>query len=376
MKPIHLFVCLLSAVMLASCGKQAVHITVTNDSEFPRQEVVPLSYAYIRTSLHLAPGETVVVRNMWWRRQPCQVSSDTATLFLSASVRKKGVSNYWIVRGRQPRFKQAVQGFLLPGGDFVWGNDRTSFRIGGADSPEAGSGIGLPGKPLAELAQGIAAEGGYSAAGSLGCGSGAPYAYGTLWTSGPFSSVELLEQGPVRLQFRLTYAPRLVADSLRVTETRVITLDAGSWLNRVEQTLEGTGGLAIGLGVVRHEGCLDFVQDKPDAYIGTWEAASAPGQYVAAGLVLPPQDRILRHYHKTNGVPQLDITKRRLIPEIDMTVSDGHALMLTPTPATGGLVFYAGGAFMEGRNASKEAWYDVLKRSAAAFEQPLHVGWK
>ncbi|MEZ4997096.1 MAG: DUF4861 family protein [Bacteroidales bacterium] len=62
-----------------------------------------------------------------------------------------------------------------------------------------------------------------------------------------------LTSGPVRTSFRLTYPPFLVRDAM-VTETRTISLDAGSQLSRITETYTGIENeFTVAAGIVKRK---------------------------------------------------------------------------------------------------------------------------
>lgn len=73
---------------------------------------------------------------------------------------------------------------------------------------------------------------------TLGCGTAALLAGDSICYPWCYRSVEILENGPERFMARLTFAPQVIEGDT-VTETRVITLDEGSHLNRCEVSYEG-----------------------------------------------------------------------------------------------------------------------------------------
>ena len=79
--------------------------------------------------------------------------------------------------------------------------------------------------------------------------------YPWCWTS-----YEVLDNGPLRFRARFTYSPVTVGKDT-VIETRIITSDAGSLLNRVEVSYSGLAdSLRIAAGIVVHK-------ENPEAYV-------------------------------------------------------------------------------------------------------------
>ena len=347
---------LLSVWMLSSCGGQAVHITVTNDLDFAREEVIALNNGYIRLTLDAAPGENVVVRDMLWRQQPYQMTPDSSDLLMAVSVRKRGVKHFWIHKGRPGKFKPRVGAVQrADDGSLTWSNDLVAFRTDGAR-------VTLDQTDLPAAV--------YDAA---------PYAYGKLWTSGGFTSYEVLEQGPVRLSFRLFCMPFTVADSLSAAAEWIVTLVAGARMARIEHAFTGEGldKLTVGFGLL-HDNTCEYAQEKADAYVAALGTAPSAQGFSAAAVILPPQERITRYYHRRNGVPQLDISKRWLLPDLDVVTSDGRQLILTPCPDgdDDALVCYFGGVSGTSGFSGRESWLDYVRNHTAAQMSPLHIGWK
>lgn len=68
-----------------------------------------------------------------------------------------------------------------------------------------------------------------------------------------WQSAEILDNGPLRFSARLVYPP-CVIDGDTIIEKRLITLDAGSWLNKTTVSYEGLDGdLRPAAGIVVHD---------------------------------------------------------------------------------------------------------------------------
>ena len=93
----------------------------------------------------------------------------------------------------------------------------------------------------------------YGVGPTLGCGTAALVdASGSIVYPQCYQSAEILQNGPRRFQVRLTYPPVSV-DGREVVEHRLITLDSGSRLNRVDIRYEGLDGpCPIAVGIVVH----------------------------------------------------------------------------------------------------------------------------
>ena len=77
---------------------------------------------------------------------------------------------------------------------------------------------------------------------SRGCGGVAVFAGDKPAVSRNFVTSRVLAQGPIRVVFELGYAPFEAGANGKVTETKRITLDAGSNFNRIASTFKVEGG--------------------------------------------------------------------------------------------------------------------------------------
>ena len=98
----------------------------------------------------------------------------------------------------------------------------------------------------------------YKVAHTLGCGGIAPYAADSLWVGNHFDSYKVLENGPLRTVFTLTY------DSVKVgndfyKQTITITANAGSLLNKAVVTFSGKAKkMQLASGIFLHDGKGDL----------------------------------------------------------------------------------------------------------------------
>lgn len=80
----------------------------------------------------------------------------------------------------------------------------------------------------------------YAVGPTLGAGVAAPLlADGSISFPWCYSKAEIIDNGPLRFRVKLDFAPRKVGDVDSVVETRIITLDAYSLLNRCEVCYHG-----------------------------------------------------------------------------------------------------------------------------------------
>jgi len=192
--------------------------------------------------------------------------------------------------------------------DFAWENDRIAFRMYGPALEAAGeisNGIDVWVKSTNELildrwykAEDYHADHGegldyYKVGPSLGAGGSALWEEGALNKSNNFVSWKILENGPQRTEFQLTYAARKYK-GFDVGEVKKISLRAGENLNKIVVSYQ-TGKEAVPfinvIGVVKHDGLDEgnvFI-DRENGLFAYWEPTHKEHGNTAIGVLVDPK---------------------------------------------------------------------------------------
>jgi hypothetical protein len=218
--------------------------------------------------------------------------------------------------------------------DFAWENDLIAHRMYGPDleackkEPLISSGVDVWVKRVPKLVvnewymtdnyhqdHGEGADF-YAVGKSRGCGGLGIWSGGKLQVSRNFTGTRVLANGPIRLVFELTYSAWGTA---RVTETKRVTLDAGSHFNKFESTLKGgKGTLSFAIGVAKHPGGVVDVDDKAP-WMRIWEPLNeGKSGNLGTAIVLPPG------------------------AHVEAQQTDLDFLLVTPAPKSGPLTYYVG----------------------------------
>ena len=253
--------------------------------------------------------------------------------------------------------------------DFAWENDKIAFRMYGKaleGRPDDAQGLDIWAKRTDQLVidqwyktgdyhkdhgQGLDY---YSVGMTLGAGDIAPVVDGKIVYSKHYRGHEVLDNGPLRSTFRLTYEPWEV-NGKNVSVTKTITLDAGSQLNKVEAVYhyEGTEKLPVAAGIVlRKEDGGKIMKLANQQIIGYWE----------------PQ-------HGQDGTLGIAIIGKS--PITGITEIAGQLLAQFEALADQPLVYYNGGAWNKaGEITSADAWEKYLLRYQERIQHPLEVSIK
>lgn len=249
--------------------------------------------------------------------------------------------------------------------DFAWENDRVAHRVYGpaimSDAREklVSSGIDLWSKSAHKLVQDAWYRGGdyhkdkgegldfYHVGKTRGCGGLGVYDGKQLHTSRNFSGWKVLADGPLRTVFELKY-DAWDAAGRQVTETRRISLDAGSNFSRVESVFGSpqAAPLTIGVGIVQREGQGHYAQGQ--GYMSYWEPAAGDNGSNACAVIVPA----VAAY----------------------AVSEGHYLALAGAQPKQSFVYHLGGAWSKsGDFADARAWEAYVAETAARLAAPVKV---
>ncbi len=376
------FILISLAVILSGCvaGQSEITITVQNPSSFDREnEIAEVKWSDIQQKLSLNQGETIVITDPKNNQVPYQLVSsgidNAEVLIFLTSVETEGESVYTISKGQPDAFQPLVYGRLVPErkDDFAWENNRSAFRVYGPAlkaTGEISNGMDYWSKKTEDLiidkwyendlSKGISyhvdhGEGldYYKVGRTLGLGMTAPVNDDTLSLGDNFVTAEIVDNGPLRIQFKLTY-DTYMAGNHEITETRIISLDAYSLFNRVTNIFEAdTAQLTVATGIV-------MPVDNPE------EIAETKTFGDNAGIIAyeTPED-------SKNGT----IFTAAIHPKGFGTikVSNGHLLGLNIYQPSEQYTYYTGGGWTKAGFEDFENWKEFVKLQKNKIDNPLNI---
>ena len=298
---------------------QGVAVKVENPLDAPRPaETVAVSVKAIRAlAAGLEPGKLVVVDDAK-RPVPSQLvdldgDDGPDELVFQLDLPAHGARSVLVQAGeRAPAPRDAFRAYgrfvRERHDDFAWENDRIAHRVYGpgletaAREPLISSGFDVWVKRVPRLVvnewymtddyhrdKGDGADM-YAVGKSRGCGGLGIWTGDKLAVSRNFMSSRVLANGPIRLEFELTYPPWKAGDSM-LSETKRITLDAGSNFDRVETFIHADARtprpLTVAVGIAKHEGGA-VALDKKGGWMRSWEPLKPEGGNLGCAIVLQP----------------------------------------------------------------------------------------
>lgn len=404
-----LFTILLAAVASAA---ERVTLTVSNPVNHARIEMVEVDYALIQKKLNTT--ETVIVTDADSKEIPSQLTWDGRLIF-QAGVGSKGKSVYNVKKGTPQPYEVRAKGRLFTErqDEFGWENDRVAYRIyghGGAVgydlfnkstsdlmldywyASEQNQEMRSVSKQLHDRGYHDLADQVYNAfcyhidhgkgmdcytvGPTLGGGANALLKEdGTLFMPQCYKTFEILDQGPLRFTVRFTY-PTQDFNGEKVTETRIITLDAGSRFNRVTLSYDGlTKPTPMASGTVVHK-------SNPSAYVLSQESGYLGYEDLGDASVYNAKykDELAKQMGKIYiGLLYPDKSIQTLYQQRENGIATGHILATTTYHPATTYTYYFGSGWDKNPSTSFHTltdWEAFLSQSAEEVRHPLKVNVK
>lgn len=389
---------------VAPAASPVVNIEISNPTAVQRVEVVEVEAQPVFAKLGISGGRQFVVRNAFGREIPSQLTHDGKILF-EAAVNTRNMARFSIVKGTPGVYQNAVYGRMYPErvDDIAWENDRCAYRCYGPALQKTGEqAFGLDvwvkntpdlvvesryyredmAKPIvaALKKQGKTAEAQafedsqsyhidhgngldcYKVGPTLGCG-GTAFVNGTdLVMPYCWKDYEILDNGPLRFAVRMTYNPLTVGTDNNVIETRTLSLDKGSNLNKMQvqfANLSATHELASGV-VIHSEDEKSLLLDQQQGTIAYADPTDDPEHQnfqIFTGCVYP------------EGVKAI----KTLMYSAPSKGASGHAVGIVDYQPGTTFTYYFGSAWSKFNITTLPAWNSCLQQFSQNLKAPLKV---
>ena len=399
----------MTALFCFACNdSRTVTVTVTNPLAMERSnEMVEVSMETVTDRLGLADTAQIVVLNADGQQVPYQITYDGKVIF-PAAIAAGGTATYTIQTGTPEAFDVKACGRCYPErmDDMAWENDLVAFRAYGPALQAKGKrGFGydlftkynttepileamyakeLDKETLAKIAElkktdpKAAAELSrersyhidhgygmdcYAVGPTLGAGVAALMVNDSIIYPWCYKNQEILDNGPLRFTVKLEFTPLTVKGDSTVVETRLITLDAGSHLNKTAvsySNLKET--LPIVAGIVLHEPDGAVVADAANGYITYVDPTTGPDNgkiFMGAAVPTVVKDA------KTVLFSEKEKKERNN--------ADGHVLAVSDYEPGSEYVYYWGFAWDKADIKTADAWNRYMADFAQKVRNPLTV---
>ena len=401
--------------LLAACGsKQSTDFTVTvsNDLAFDREELVEVPISDVAKKVQLIDEEQYIILDAEGNQVPYQITYDDKLLF-QVNVKAGGEAVYTVAVGEPIEAEPLVYGRHYPErvDDIAWENDRTAYRAYGPALQRNGErafGYDAWVKRVSHLVveQRYATELNvearneirrlkkerkyaeadelfrsisyhvdhgdgldcYKVGPTLGCGTAALMQGDAILYPYCWKEYEIMENGPLRFTVKLTYNPMVVGKD-SVVETRIISLDKGSQLNKTIVTFDGlTKAAPVATGLVIHP-----ENQAPESY-----AIETEKGYIAYA-------DLTDNVNNDNGIIYVGAVMPKKVQEAKAAMfsdkeakdrgASGHVLAISNYKPETEYTYYWGSGWSKFGFDSMEAWTNYLDRYAQSVRNPLKVAF-
>ena len=370
-----------SIAMLASCKVNQMAVEISNPSDVTHEKTtVEISWADIVAKLPAAqPSKMKVVNAKGGAELAYQVvylgEQKPQMLIFQVTLAPMQSMEVLIKEGK-PKLQPVAKTFgrFVPErkDDFAWENDRVAFRMYGPalakENPSNGVDLwvkkteklivnqfyndDLNNKKSYHVDHGEGLDC-YKVGHALGAGGIAPFINDTLWVGNHFVTQQVLDNGPLRTTFRLTYNNLPVGKKI-FSKDLLVSIDAGSQLNKAIVSFDGDFmTMRAAAGIFLHQDPGNIKTDIAAGYNAFGEIATSDAG-VPAG----------RNYVAT------------VIPDGKMIGSlkqQDHLLALASYTKGDKFVYYFGGGWSQWGFATDDAWFDYVANFAAKLKNPLKV---
>lgn len=403
-----LFLCIAALCCVACNQPKSITVTVSNPSDMERtNEMAEVSMAEVSGRLQLADTAQVVVLDENGQQVPYQITYDEKLIF-PVSAKAGTTATYTIQLGNPLPVEAVACGRQYPErlDDMAWENDLTAYRAYGPALQQRGErGFGYDlftkyntSEPVLEdmyakelnpdswkqvnelkktdpkaaeelkrsftyhVDHGFGMDC-YAVGPTLGAGVAALMDADTLIYPWCYRDYEILDNGPLRFSVKLTFNPLTVKGDSNVVETRLISLDAGSQLNKTIVSYEGLQEtMPIAAGIVLHEPDGQVTADAKQGYISYVDPTTGPDNgKIFLGITLPAG--------MTDAKTVLFSEKEKK----QRNNADGHVLALSQYEPGSEFTYYWGFAWSKAAIKTPEAWNQYMADFVKKLQNPLQI---
>lgn len=408
MKKAIYLVCIAALVSSCSSSKLA-NVTVTNSSSLDREkEMVEISMGEISKKMNLKEGSQVMVLNQDGKQVPSQITYDKKLIF-ATNVKAQSAQKYIIKKGKPSPIATLACGKHYPQrvDDVAWENDRTAYRAYGpalqatgeqafgydvwakrCEQPVVEKRYDMELNPstlakIAELSKTDAAAAKqlresttyhadhgngldfYKVGPTLGAGTSAFFVDSALVYPYCYKTQEILDNGPLRFTVKLVYNPLTVKGSSTI-ETRIISLDAGSQLNKAVISFTNINeSLPLATGIVLHEGSNDYLMSTEKGFIAYADPKDKVNGQLYVGAVFPSTVK------STLVMPFTGKEASKI-----KGGANGHLLAISDYLPNHSFTYYFGSGWSKWGFKTSADWYKYIEQYAQKVRTPLSVSVK
>jgi hypothetical protein len=376
MKLIKTFLLFTFFLPLISTGQTKATVTIQNNSVLDRKEtLVAVKWQTVLSSYPKIDTSNFIVIDFKTKKQiPFQLEhrGNTAVqnLLIQVDLKAKSSLTLIIQKGKPEIFTSKTYARYVPErkDDFAWENDKIAFRTyGKALEKTEGDAYGYDvwvkrtnklvvndryKRDDYHIDHGDGLDY-YHVGFTLGAGNMAPFVKDTIRYSGNYHYWKILDNGPLRSTFQLNY-DSWNAGGIKVKNTKIISMDAGSQLNRIENifTFEDNKPMPVVVGIIKREKAGVIALNEQQGIMAYWEPTFDKDGTTAVGSIL------------TTPVSNMWVDKEQLLSKTSVKNNEP-------------IVYYSGAVWDKaGQITSSKQWQDYLDHFNQELQSPLIISIK
>ena len=393
---------LLLAIFAFACTpEKKVEVTICNPSAMDRpNEITEIGM----DAVSKLQGETFIITDNQGKQIPYQITYDNKIIF-PVSLKAGENATYQITSGTPEEFKIITCGKHYPErvDDIAWENDRIAFRVYGPAlqasgekafgcdiwvkrveepvvemryktelNPETKARIAELRKTDPKAAKALSDSVSYhidhgngldyyKVGPTLGAGTSALLDNETIVYPYCYKDFQILDNGPLRFTVKLVYNPLTIQKDTNVIETRTISLDAGSQMNKVMIAYENLSvATPVVTGIVLHEPSEDYQADASKGYIAYADPEDSTNGQTYAAAVFP---------NKINEAKAVKFSDK----EKKERGANGHVLAYSTYTPGNVYTYYCGAGWSKWGFENSTEWFNHVQLFAQKLKEPLQV---
>ena len=351
-------------------------VTIQNNSALDRKETIEaIKWSSLLSSYPQIDTANFVVINSDTKKQvPFQLehkgNKAIQNLLVQLDVKAKSTVILSIQKGKPEPITAKTYARYVPErmDDFAWENDKIAFRAyGKALEKTEGDAYGFDVwvKSTSKLVLNDRYKRNdyhidhgdgldyYHVGYTLGAGNMAPFVNDTIRYSGNYHNWKIFDNGPLRSSFQLSY-DTWNAGNIKVKVIKTISLDAGSQLNKIENTytFDDKNPMPVVVGIIRRDKAGVISLNEQQGILGYWEPTFEKEGTTAVGVILST-------------------------PAKKMWVDKDQLLARTEVKNNEPVIYYTGAAWDKaGKITHSKQWMDYLDHFNQELQHPLIVSVK
>lgn len=394
----------LMATAFACTHEKGVEVTINNPSALDRsKEITEISIDAIAK----LNGESFIISDNSGKQIPYQITHDQKIIF-PVDVNANSSVTYQIKPGTPKKVTTVACGNFYPErvDDIAWENDRIAFRTYGPAlqatgeqafgydiwakrvsepvvdmryktelNPESRAKIAELQKTDKQAARELANSISYhidhgngldyyKVGPTLGAGTSALLANDSIVYPYCYKEYEILDNGPLRFTVKLVYNPLKVKENNNIIETRLLSLDAGSQMNKITLSFANLNDATpLVTGIVLHDPSMDYQADGTKGYIAYADPEDSVNGQIYVGAVFP---------EKLNDAKPVMFSEA----EKKQRGADGHVLAYATYIPGSNYTYYTGAGWSKWGFQNSGEWFKYVEDFAQKVRQPLQVSVK